>query len=700
MHEVELLVLSGIFILQVVALMHALSDIELFDSFLPSRDRIQIKTYTLLASELTHEQIPEIVKNIEQHDSFATSQNQAQTVQVSLIYLPKDEDGKQYSDDYIEIVQDINTYLLRNHGVIADFNVIHGLIQRKLEHLQEKAQSLIYAPLYLGLFGTMAGVVFGLFAMNTKASENIMQTFVPSVAIAMSVSAVGLIMTTVMSYLKLRKSIHKQDQNKNALITLLQIELLPVVNQGMTDTFLQLQRSLLQFNRQFEQNTKTFFNASESSIKAFKESTERMANLIDRNYTVIEKQSELIKTIDNARIHNITDANLKIMAKLTVALEKFDQFAQYIDSTNSILQKTTSIVNALEEGIIQTNKLTDLAKKLDERLELSKNILTFLDKQFSEIQKISDNQKIALQETQKTLVDTLKDFERIYAKNLEEVKVKLIDSFNKFSSIIPEFQEQVSHAFGNLSTYIQERLSTIEAQEKEMMQKLQKEGTHLQNLRYLEHMSSLQELLTQQSVIEKEVLEQLKILLSWSVALQIEKSRRLLPLPKSKLKEINDKYSNLYEQQKQTLQDKINELAKHKKEQTKTPPPPPSKPVKNQNSQDKSPEFVKLFIPVSSINPQKQCIHNVFETTLRPESCFVIQVNTQNPNEGTIDIPMSNAGAILFHQDKILHDFICVKHNYTTNGICTIERTEPGQVHKKEGDWYISKPIEIYYKVV
>lgn len=69
-----------------------------------------------------------------------------------------------YSDNTVSktIIHSINTYLLRNSGAVADFNLIRDIAERNSETIDEAVSSTLSIPLYLGLLGTLIGIVFGL----------------------------------------------------------------------------------------------------------------------------------------------------------------------------------------------------------------------------------------------------------------------------------------------------------------------------------------------------------------------------------------------------------------------------------------------------------------------------------------------------------------------------------------------------------
>src|SRR5690606_28850043 len=64
-----------------------------------------------------------------------------------------------------KILFSVNNYLIRNRGAASDFNLIKDIVERNTDAVEEDINSSIGIPLYLGLMGTMMGIVIGLFNM-------------------------------------------------------------------------------------------------------------------------------------------------------------------------------------------------------------------------------------------------------------------------------------------------------------------------------------------------------------------------------------------------------------------------------------------------------------------------------------------------------------------------------------------------------
>ena len=61
-----------------------------------------------------------------------------------------------------EIIDPINSYLDKNKGA-TDYHIIKDLTDRACDKVQDEVDSYNPVPLYLGLCGTMLGIIMGIF---------------------------------------------------------------------------------------------------------------------------------------------------------------------------------------------------------------------------------------------------------------------------------------------------------------------------------------------------------------------------------------------------------------------------------------------------------------------------------------------------------------------------------------------------------
>lgn len=64
---------------------------------------------------------------------------------------------------FMSIINSINKYLENNSGSVIDFQLLKDAVDRHSDSVEEDINTQTPVPLYCGLAGTMAGVIFGLF---------------------------------------------------------------------------------------------------------------------------------------------------------------------------------------------------------------------------------------------------------------------------------------------------------------------------------------------------------------------------------------------------------------------------------------------------------------------------------------------------------------------------------------------------------
>lgn len=80
--------------------------------------------------------------------------------QVEVIALDPD-----YSPEFKKIVTDTNRYLRNNQGAAADLGLLKDISESSAESMDERVQTQVSTPLYLGLLGTFVGAIIGILSL-------------------------------------------------------------------------------------------------------------------------------------------------------------------------------------------------------------------------------------------------------------------------------------------------------------------------------------------------------------------------------------------------------------------------------------------------------------------------------------------------------------------------------------------------------
>src|SRR5690606_8328941 len=133
------------------------------------------------------------------------------------------------------IIITINKYIQRNEGGIVDFHILKDIVDRNVDTIDEEISNKLPTPLYLGLAGTMIGIIIGLFFIDfSTPSEGAdemagISPLIDGVKYAMSVSVIGLIFTTALAVLVYKEAKAKVNEGKNSFLSQIQTELLPTL---------------------------------------------------------------------------------------------------------------------------------------------------------------------------------------------------------------------------------------------------------------------------------------------------------------------------------------------------------------------------------------------------------------------------------------------------------------------------------------
>ena len=345
---------------------------------------------------------------------------------ISLIDFKGRKNRSQY-----EILKSINNYLLRNKGAISDFMLVKDIVDRNIDKTDDQITSSIPTPLYLGLMGTMLGIIGGLYFMPTIAAPvpggvesadpiSGIDSLLDGVKIAMIASVVGLFLTVISNvvFLSVRKSVENQ---KNDLFTFIQTELLPILSKNTTSSLHTLQTNLLKFNSDFTTNMNQFSGI----ISAVK-------NTFDSQLDVVEE----LKRIDVA---NIAKYNIDVMQQLKSSFRNLKDLSEYLLKTNSLLKNTEQLNLTINNQLDKVGDISEMVKKFD-----------------SHASHISDNSKYLashfenFDEREQAINNRMIDYDRNTGKMIDELSLSFQNRKDEFNKKDVEISSDFNKLFENL----------------------------------------------------------------------------------------------------------------------------------------------------------------------------------------------------------------------------------------------------------
>lgn len=274
--------------------------------------------------------------------------------------------GTNTNEVMIKIIRSINTYLIRNKGAISDFNLLRDIIQRNLDTIEEEINVTIPIPVYLGLMGTMAGIILGLFALPDIGSEEFLQgnginSLIGGVKIAMIASFAGLLFTVSNSGWEFKGAKSFVEQQKNDFFTFLQTELLPVLTENVNAGIIGLNRNIERFGSSFNENVL------------------QLEVLMNKNYDSLMAQQSAVEAFQKLDISKIANFNIKVLGEIKQSVDALERLSYALKNVDGFVANSKALVE-------RTNNVVDLSEKIVEVLNETKLLQMFLNSHFSALE--------------------------------------------------------------------------------------------------------------------------------------------------------------------------------------------------------------------------------------------------------------------------------------------------------------------------
>ena len=420
----------------------------LFKRIIPNINSLYVTKVIVPVSELESLSPKEFLNNIDSYKQAQTDVNSNEDVDdnenLDLFnnYNQIIEDSEKTEVNIIEIegkankvfeniLFSVNNYLVRNRGASSDFNLMKDIVERNTDAVEEDINLSVGTPLYLGLMGTMIGIVIALFNMpelgvefgteqTGKTLDEGIAMLIGGVKIAMIASFVGLMLTIINSGWVFKGSRSYSEARKNEFYTFIQVELLPIINQGLAATLDSLQRNLLHFNKEFSSNLKG------------------LTGVFDSNRSAIREQKELLDAIDKAKVSEMTKYNVTVLKQLDLSVEKFEKFNAFLSNTTQFVENSQLIVTKSNELLARTDNFKTIAENLDSKLNQSQQLLTFLSEHFNKLEEHKEYTSNTVADVGHSISETFKELKEHIQNSSEAVKQFTIDETEALKNALSE----------------------------------------------------------------------------------------------------------------------------------------------------------------------------------------------------------------------------------------------------------------------
>ena len=302
------------------------------------------------------------------------------------------------------IVNSINDYLSVNKSGISDFHLMKDIVDRNCDATEDEINTQIPIPLYLGLVGTMFGILIGIGYLwisgglhellnsgnGTNGAKGV-EALLGGVALAMVASIFGILLTTTASiYTKNAKA--SVEKNKHIFLSWIQAKLLPNLTSDIASSLGKMATNLVTFNKSFSSNTvdlgKTLGQVNES----------------------YQLQKQLLDSIKEIANKEISAQNLQLYNALRNSTNEIGTLGSYLNHTNEYLANVKALNEKLDASEQRTKAIEEMYmffKTEIQQVEARKGAITktvaTIDGVLEEaLRKLKDNAEGQLEELKKT----------------------------------------------------------------------------------------------------------------------------------------------------------------------------------------------------------------------------------------------------------------------------------------------------------
>jgi len=358
------------------------------------------------------------------------------------------------------IINSINDYLQNNKGAVSDFHLIKDIVMRNCDAKEEEIDTQIPVPLYLGLVGTMAGILVGvgflvfsgelsnllgtepkglikvivdLFEIKTNGDG--VETLLGGVAIAMFSSIIGIGLTTRGASI-FRKCKVEVEKNKNTFLSWIQANLLPKLSDGAAATLEKVTLNLNQFNNTFSQNTHEMREAFTSVKDIYKD------------------LSSVLNAINHLNIREIAKSNILVYEKMKNSTHEIGLLGEQLKGVNQYLQATNNVVQKLD--VVFENETT----QFKERSEIIKNEVLIIDNEIKQLlSKLSKHTTIHIDEFAKSSVNQNLKFNLVAEEQHHVFQKAIAQQMQLFQDGLIKQESNVTNALNSQNKVLEVKMS-------------------------------------------------------------------------------------------------------------------------------------------------------------------------------------------------------------------------------------------------
>lgn len=351
------------------------------------------------------------------------------------------------SSTFQQIIDNLNAYLAKNGNQIADYHLMKDIVDRNCDTKEEEINTQIPFPLYLGLMGTMLGILVGVGflvfdgglaqLLNTKAATGSAGTgiiqLLSGVALAMISSVCGIAFTTFASYSQ-KNAKRQMEVKKDDFLGWIQEELLPQLSTDMSSALVRMTQQLTNFNESFARNTK------------------EMRDTLSLVNDASKWQAQLLQAIDKLKIDRIASANIAVYDKLKNCTEEIDRLGIYLRNTENYLQQVQLLNNKLGDADERSKAIERLSLFFESEINAIKERKAMFGESVSDV---DNNLRKAIRELRESAQREILSLGIAFGEQTETLKSAMVEQ----SQTISQQMKELTSSYPKL---IEEREKSIE----------------------------------------------------------------------------------------------------------------------------------------------------------------------------------------------------------------------------------------------
>lgn len=381
-----------------------------------------------------------------------------------------------------QILLSLNTYLIRNKGSVSDFHLVKDIVDRHCDAVDEEINNTLSFPLYLGLMGTMMGIIFSVGYLvftnafqaflnpqaNPDGDYTVISILMGGVGLAMISSFSGLGFTMYNSVKKYKEAKTQLEEEKNKFFTFIQTELLPVLTQNAASSLHRLESNLQDFNKNFALNN-NYFNQTLLKI-----------------HDSFEGHAEMIKELKDVDLKSITRFNSKVLKELRESVTEFEKFNAYFNNVNAYLGLVNTLVESSDKlnqklnfQLDRTKTIEEVAIKLNENTRLNKEVIDYMNAHLQDLRGRTDVFSASITESDDRLRQTINDL----GSSLQMANVSF---FEQVQQLMEGQKENSLTLVKDLFDHTSESVKKIKGIQLDQLEAVDKNKNLFEKLNYLE----------------------------------------------------------------------------------------------------------------------------------------------------------------------------------------------------------------------